>query len=702
MKNNSRFHKKLYTTWGQNIDKDNVLSEYPRPLLKRGTDSYINLNGIWKYAFTGSNKKPVRFDSDILVPFSPEAPLSGVNRQLKPDEYLWYERTVTFDINRLSDGSRFILHFGAVDQICSVYINGIKVCSHSGGYLPFETDITDILKRTETKSSFRLNVRVKDLSDTSYHARGKQSLEPKGMFYTAQSGIWQTVWLEYVPETYIKKIIAKPDLDKKVLRIKIVTNLDDTENYPYHISETPKNHNKCQLRKNDTKISGDKTAYRHSLTKTNEIKVCINNPDIYIDTPDNKTQTDSTPKNNRKIYDITKNTDSLKVSDTTKNTENSKVSDITKITNNRKTTGSHNELYKDSSQAPFIYYGISDTFIEIPLDRLDIKTWTPDTPYLYTFSISMGKDYAESYFALRTFTIERDKSDIPRICLNHRPIFQKGVLDQGYWPDGLYTAPCDRALIYDIKTMKSLGFNMLRKHIKIESDRWYYHCDRLGMIVWQDMVNGGSEYKSWFVTYLATLMSFFDTSCIDKFTYLFSRNSKKGRKEFIRETIQTIKTLSGHPSIAAWVIFNEGWGQFDTNRITKLVRRTDSTRLIDQASGWFDQGGGDIKSIHNYFFPLRLFKEDKRAYALTEYGGYTKAIKHHNAAYRCYGYGACKNYSELKKRYEKREKEISALIPQGLCASIYTQLSDVENELNGILTYDRAVNKFDKSKFDKH
>lgn len=380
MKQNSRFEKKLYTTWGRNIDKNNVLTEYPRPLLKRDADSYVNLNGIWKYAFTASNKRPVRFDGDILVPFSPEAPLSGVNRHLKPNEYLWYERIVTFDINRLSDNSRFIIHFGAVDQICSVYVNGIKVCSHSGGYLPFDTDITDILKSTATKTSFRLTVRVKDFSDTSYHARGKQSLNPKGMFYTAQSGIWQTVWLEYVPEIYIKKIIAKPDFDTKVLRIKVVTNSDNTENNFYYISEAEKKHDNCQINKNDTKISGGKsTIHRNRLTKTNEIKVCINNPGIYIDIPDDKTQADST----------------------------------------------HDDLYKDSPYAPFTYYGISDTFIEIPLDELDIKAWTPDTPYLYTFSVNLGKDYVQSYFALRTFTIEKDANDIPRICLNHRPIFQK-------------------------------------------------------------------------------------------------------------------------------------------------------------------------------------------------------------------------------------------------------------------------------------
>ncbi len=626
MKGNGTLCQKLYTDWGKNIDTDNVLSEYPSPLLKR--DSYINLNGIWQYAFTSVNKKPNKFDGDILVPFSPEAPLSGVNRQLKPNEYLWYEKTVMYDSKKLSE-TRLILHFGAVDQICTVYINSIKVCSHTGGYLPFDADITNILKNNAKEKSFTLTVCVKDISDTSYHARGKQSLNPKGMLYTAQSGIWQTVWLEYVPKNYIRKIITQPDLDKKVLRIKIITNSSQGRD---------KNNNKL----------------KYKSTKTNEIKICINNPEMYTDID---------------------------------------------VNNNSENDVRIKEMHSKKHGIPFTYYGISDTYIEIPLNELNIKAWTPDTPYLYTFSIDMGNDHVESYFALRTFTIEKDNNNIPRICLNHKPLFQKGVLDQGYWPDGLYTAPSDKALIYDIKTMKSLGFNMLRKHIKIESERWYYHCDRLGMIVWQDMVNGGSHYKSWFVTYLATFMSIFDISCSDKTTYLFARKSDNEKKEFIRETLQTVRTLSNHPSIATWVIFNEGWGQFDTNRITKLVRKADKTRLIDQASGWFDQGMGDIKSIHNYFFPLRLFKKDKRAYALTEFGGYTQIIKHHNLAHKCYGYGACKNSAHLKKRYIKRENEISALIPSGLCASIYTQLSDVENELNGILTYDRAVNKF---KFDFH
>lgn len=626
MKGNGTLCQKLYTDWGKNIDTDNVLIEYPRPLLKR--DSYINLNGIWQYAFTSVNKKPNKFDGDILVPFSPEAPLSGVNRQLKPNEYLWYEKIVMYDSKKLSE-TRLVLHFGAVDQICTVYINSIKVCSHTGGYLPFDTDITNILKNYPTKNFFTLTVCVKDFSDTSYHARGKQSLNPKGMLYTAQSGIWQTVWLEYVPKNYIRKIIIQPDLDKKILRIKIITNSSQGRD---------KNNNKL----------------KYKSTKTNEIKICINNPEIYTDI-----DVDNNSENNVRIK----------------------------------------EMHSKKHGIPFTYYGISDTYIEIPLNELNIKAWTPDTPYLYTFSIDMGNDHVESYFAMRTFTIEKDNNNIPRICLNHKPLFQKGVLDQGYWPDGLYTAPSDKALIYDIKTMKSLGFNMLRKHIKIESERWYYHCDRLGMIVWQDMVNGGSHYKSWFVTYLATFMSIFDISCSDKTTYLFARKSDNEKKEFIRETLQTVRTLSNHPSIATWVIFNEGWGQFDTNRITKLVRKADKTRLIDQASGWFDQGMGDIKSIHNYFFPLRLFKKDRRAYALTEFGGYIQIIKHHNLAHKCYGYGACKNSARLKKRYIKRENEVSALIPSGLCASIYTQLSDVENELNGILTYDRAVNKF---KFDFH
>ena len=307
----------------------------------------------------------------------------------------------------------------------------------------------------------------------------------------------------------------------------------------------------------------------------------------------------------------------------------------------------------------------------------------------------MGKDYVQSYFALRTFTIEKDANDIPRICLNHRPIFQKGVLDQGYWPDGLYTPPCDNALIYDIKTMKSLGFNMLRKHIKIENDRWYYHCDRLGMIVWQDMVNSGSRYKSWFVTYLATFMSLFDISCSDNFNHLFARTSKKGRKEFIKETMQTIDTLSNHPSIAAWVIFNEGWGQFDSLRLTEKIHLADPGRLVDHASGWFDQGGGDVKSAHNYFRPLRV-RTEQRPFILSEYGGYSCPVDGHLYSSNSFGYHTYKDTVEFTAAWQSLQKKIRELQGKGLAGAVYTQLSDVEEETNGLYTYDRKVCKVER------
>ena len=305
----------------------------------------------------------------------------------------------------------------------------------------------------------------------------------------------------------------------------------------------------------------------------------------------------------------------------------------------------------------------------------------------------MGTDVVTSYFALRDFTVEPDQDGIPRICLNGQVQFQNGVLDQGYWPDGLYTAPSDEAYLFDILEMKKMGFNMLRKHIKIEPQRWYYHCDRLGMIVWQDMVNGGSCYKHWFVTYAATLLSRNNWKIPDNCLRLLSRTHKEGRKEFVHEMKKTIRLLKGHPSIAAWVIFNEGWGQFHARAITRIARECDKSRLIDQASGWFDQNGGDMQSIHHYFFKMKFAPEKERATVLSEFGGYSLRIPEHSAYSKLYGYGTFKNAADLKRAYERRMAEIRQQIPAGLCAAVYTQLSDVEEEVNGIFTFDREINK---------
>lgn len=597
--------EQLYTRWGKNLDRDHVLEEYPRPLLMR--EDYQILNGWWDYAFTIDYKQPQQYEGRILVPFSPETALSGVGRQLKPDEYLWYRRNFNLPgWERERGQNRILLHFGAVDQSCEVRINGHKVKRHTGGYLPFEVDIS----RYAQESANELIVAVKDLSDTSYHSKGKQKLNAGGMFYTAQSGIWQTIWLEKVPETYIKEIKTVPDIEKKIIRIKVSSSY----------STDKKNVDK--------------------LSRNLPIEIKIRKPGLYPDPVVKPSQI------------------------------------------------STEDMLETAVQA------VSGKWIEIPIESISL--WNCETPYLYYFEVKLGDDRAISYFAMRKFSLEtKVHEEFPRICLNDEVQFQNGVLDQGYWPESLYTPPSDAAMIFDIREMKKTGFNMVRKHLKIEPQRWYYHCDRLGIVVWQDMVNGGSYYKHWFVTYGATLLSWLRIPMRDVYPRLLSREAKAGRLEFIREMKETIRLLGNHPSIAAWVIFNEGWGQFQTEDMTRIVRRLDPNRLIDQASGWFDQGGGDFSSLHNYFFKLFIRPERERASVLSEFGGYSYREPGHCAKEKLYGYGICKNKKDLEKRFLERWQGVRNLIPQGLSASIYTQWTDVEEEVNGVFTYDREVRKIE-------
>ena len=611
--------KQLYTRWGRDLDPQNVLMEYPRPLLKRG--SYINLNGYWDYAFTKEFNKPEQYDGQILVPFSPETVLSGVSRQLKPDEYLWYRRTFTLEKwDERKDGRRLILHFGAVDQACVVYVNGQKAARHTGGYLPFTADITAMVCDGENE----LSLAVKDLSDTSYHARGKQRLERGGMFYTAQSGIWQTVWMEEVPEKYIANIEAVADLERSAVRIRVSA------------AKNPGSGVSANGQAAHTGAPSDEEGAESSQAG-HPITIQIRHPGLYTDndSPESKNQ--------------------------------------------------------PNTQQMCSASGITGDWIEIPIP--DIRPWTCENPYLYFFTVTMGEDRAESYFAMRKFSIEKDEDGIPRICLNGKVQFQNGVLDQGYWPDGLYTAPSDEAMIFDITEMKKSGFNIVRKHIKIEPQRWYWHCDRLGLVVWQDMVNGGGAYKYWFVTYLATVMSWRCITMKDDHPWLLARRDRAGRAEFVREMKETIRILKGHPSIGTWVIFNEGWGQFQTEALTRIAKEEDPSRLIDAASGWFDQGGGDLQSVHNYFFKLKVRPEKERAAVLSEIGGHTYREPGHSACEELYGYGACRDKETLGKAYRDLTDKVRALIPQGLCASVYTQWTDIEEEINGVYTWDREVRK---------
>lgn len=574
---------RLTTVWGEQLDKNNVLPEYPRPQLSR--DSFINLNGYWEYAFTSNDSDmPEQMDGQILVPFSPESMLSEVERTLQPDEYLWYKKELPI-LDMPAPGCRLILHFGAVDQIATVYLNEKKIAHHVGGYIPFSVDITDELYSDNNI----LVVRVEDTTDSSYHNRGKQKLLRGGMYYTAQSGIWQTVWMEWVPSTYITNLYIAPSEDLTTLNLTVYLNNNDKP-----------------------------------VTVT-----------VFDDEDMINTQTAAAPR--------------------------------------------------DSND------------VSMKLTIADACLWTPDDPHLYDLVITCGKDTVRSYFAMRWFSVEKDDKGIARFCLNHEPYFLNGVLDQGYWPDGLYTAPNDEAFIFDIEEMKRLGFNMMRKHAKVEAARWYYHCDRLGMIVWQDMVSGGTTYAKPVVSYLPTLFPKIFGKMHDgpSHYHIFSRDSAEGRLQWLEEMQETIKTLINVPSIATWVLFNEGWGQFDANDATKLALKMDDTRPIDQASGWFDQHGGNFLSNHNYFRRLKAEKDKYgRAFVYSEFGGLACHVDGHSSVDRIYGYKRYDTLEEFNAAYkELMEKSFLPLGEKGLSGGVYTQVSDVEEEVNGLLTYDRKVCK---------
>ena len=577
----------LYTPWGDNLDKTNVWQEYPRPQMQR--EHYQMLHGEWDYAIVPqSDEYTFESQGKILVPFSPETLLSGVERQLQPDEYLWYQKVLSFteeECQRKEKNEHCILHFDAVDQQAVVYINDIEVAKHYGGYLPFQVDITDYVG----KEACVLQVRVQDDSDTSYHTRGKQTLKRGGMFYTAQSGIWQSVWYEWVPENYVKKMKITPDYDQASVVIEL-----------------------------------------RSEAAIESVNIELGKIDVEI------------------TYDVSQR------------------------------------------QTEFGW----TTSVTVHFTEGIFESWTPEEPNLYYFTLRAGEDTIRSYFAMRIFAIEKDEKVIPRFCLNHQPYFLNGVLDQGYWPDGLMTAPCDEAFIYDIELAKKTGFNMIRKHIKIEPLRWYYHCDRLGMIVWQDMVNGGTRYNMPWVCYMPTALPFLGRKIKDNLYHMFSRKSEEGRKAWEEECKGTIEHLHNVPSISTWVPFNEAWGQFDAERIANDVKAQDSTRTVDHASGWFDQKAGDFNSVHNYFRKLKVEKDDKRAFVISEYGGYACHIAGHSSVERVFGYKKFDTTEELSKAYkELYEGQVLPLIENGLSGVVYTQLSDIEEEVNGLVTYDRKVVK---------
>ena len=566
------------------------LAEYPRPAMRR--DSCEILNGPWQYAITQTAEYPAAWQGSILVPYSPEAPASGVGRTLQPGQWLHYHRLFA---PPAGEGGRVLLHFGAVDYACAVQVNGHLAGGHRGGYWPFTLDITDLLNGTGRNS---LWVAVQDPTGHGTQARGKQTLKPGGMFYPAQSGIWQTVWLERVPDNYIQALTVTPDYDARTVTVRVHT----------------------------AKPGGAVNLW--AMVRAGGVTIA---EDWGSDEAD------------------------------------------------------------------------QDGEVTLNIPEEHFFPWSPDTPFLYDLTVGTNQgeeaefDTVHSYFALRKWSCAPDAHGVLRFCLNDKPILLNGLLDQGYWPEGLYTPPSDAAVERELSEVKALGFNLLRKHAKIEPQRWYYHCDRLGLIVWQDMVNGGSAYNLWFVTYLTNVLQpllrrFPDGKACRR---LLSRAKPAGREEYAHELADTVQALRCHPCIACWVPFNEGWGQFDAGKAVQALRTLDGTRLVDEASGWFDQGGGDVHSLHNYFYPLRI-RPQKRTVALSEYGGIAWPMPGHEPPHKTYGYGTAKDRQELTARYKKLQlKTVLPQLEKGLSALVYTQLTDVEDEVNGLFTYDRASVKPD-------
>ena len=631
----------LMTVWGEALDASNVLPEHPRPRMQR--DNYVMLNGVWDYAIVpvdggvdvetlARQAIPSRWDGQIVVPFSPEAPLSGVGRTVQPSELLWYKRKI--ELSKLADDQRLILHFDAVDWTCACFVNGKLAGTHTGGYLPFSFDVTDLLGSSETGESAHeaetgesaasamrtesvatadsvdtaeLVLCVWDPSDTGSQLRGKQRLSRGDIWYTAQSGIWQSVWYEVVSAVHLESLTLKGDMFGAL-----------------------------EVRAN-VQVSGPASVQSSALELEIALKDGLGQDVLLATLP---------------------------------------VDEAREIS--------------------------AEQHVDDPL------LWSPESPHLYAVEITLQRDgvvldAAHSYCAFRTVEVKPDEAGVPRVHLNGAPYFVRGVLDQGYWSDGLMTAPSDDALVYDIEAMKSAGFNTLRKHIKIESERWYYHCDRVGMLVWQDCVSGGSAYSPWHTSQKPTLFSFtwgrFDDTTPSHHEAL-SAGKDGYRKEWTETCQEMVKLLDGHPSIGFWTLFNEGWGQFDARAATEAVRALDATRPIDATSGWYDQGCGDFLSIHNYFRPLRAGwhgkQRENRAAIISEFGGLAQMTSGHTSLDHSYGYGDFVTVEDWRGAVQKLLAVAESLQVEGLAGYVYTQVSDVEEEVNGLLTYDRKINKFNR------
>ena len=563
---------KIKTPWAEKIDPANVLPEYPRPIMER--NDWKNLNGLWEYAIVPKGETPEAYDGQILVPFAVESSLSGVGKQVGKDKELWYKRT--FAVPGSWKGKNVLLNFGAVDWKADVWVNGIKVGQHTGGYAPFSFDVTPALN---AKGDNELTVKVWDPTSDGSQPRGKQTCKPEGIWYTSVTGIWQTVWMEPVDRCHIANVRTTPDIDRKTLTVDVATQ---------------------------------------GATDAEVVTV--------------------------------------------------KVLDGERVV----ATGK----------------ALAGQTIEMRMPD-DMKLWSPASPFLYAMEVSLasgGKvtDQVGSYAAMRKYSVRKDKHGITRLQLNNKDLFQFGSLDQGWWPDGLYTAPTDEALLYDIQKTKDFGYNMIRKHVKVEPARWYTHCDKLGIIVWQDMPNGDRE-PEW------QMYNYFTGSELNR--------TPESEAHYRREWKEIMDYLYSYPCIGVWVPFNERWGQFKTVEIAEWTKQHDPSRLVNPASGGNHFPCGDMLDLHHYPNPSLDFYDAGRPTVLGEYGGIGWAIKEHLwAPDRNWGYVKFNSSKEVTDEYANYADQLYNLISRGFSAAVYTQTTDVEMEVNGLMTYDRKVIKVDEAR----
>ncbi|HOJ66800.1 MAG TPA: glycoside hydrolase family 2 TIM barrel-domain containing protein [Paludibacteraceae bacterium] len=564
--------ERIKTRWASQIDVNNVLPEYPRPLMERS--EWMNLNGLWNYTILPVGKQaPSAFDGKILVPFAVESSLSGVQKNVGKANELWYERE--FMIPAKWKNNRVILHFGAVDWKTDVWVNNVKVGQHTGGYTPFSFEITAALKNGSNK----LMVKVWDPTNDGYQPRGKQVNKPEGIWYTPVTGIWQTVWLEPVPDKFITQVKTTPNIDINILNVEVATN-------------------------------------NFSASDRIEVKVM------------------------------------------------------------------------DGSKVVATAQSINHLPVEIVMPD-QVKLWSPDSPFLYDLEITLWNgtkqiDKVKSYAAMRKYSIKRDENGIVRLQLNNKNLFQFGPLDQGWWPDGLYTAPTDEALKFDIQKTKDFGFNMIRKHVKVEPARWYTYCDRLGIIVWQDMPSGdgGPQWQPH-----------------QYFNGLEWLRSPESEANYRKEWKEIIDFLYSNPCVGVWVPFNEAWGQFKTIEIAEWTKQYDPSRLVNPASGGNHYPVGDMLDLHNYPNPALYLYDAQRTTVLGEYGGIGWAVEEHLwEPDRNWGYVQFNSAKEVTDEYVKYAEQLMNLIQHGFSAAVYTQTTDVEVEVNGLMTYDREIIKMDESR----